>query len=84
VNYFEQSKASIIEVAAQRGSSKLSNGTVMAEEAGVAAERANKVRDILVGLGIPAASVRVQVITGYQPDGVNDAWSRKVTLSVKP
>lgn len=85
VTYFGQSKASTIEVTAYRGVSKLSNGTLMTEKGGVAAERAAKVRDIVLGLGIPAASVKVQLVTeGYQPDGINDPWSRKVTLSVKP
>ena len=82
--YFQQSKASRIEVVAYRGSSRLSNGTVMVEKASTAAERAAKVRDILVGLGVPPAAVKVQVINDRrEPDGINDPWSRKVMLSVK-
>jgi hypothetical protein len=85
VSHFEQSKASMIEVAAHRGSSKLSNGTVMVEKAGVVRERAAKVREILIGLGIPEAAIQVQPFNeSYMPDGINDPWSRKVTLSVKP
>ena len=56
----------------------------MAEQSVVAAARANKIREILSGLGIPQESVKVSVIsTAAVPDGVNDPWSRKVTLSVK-
>ena len=82
--YFQQSKASWIEVVAYRGSSRLSNGTVMVEKATTAAERAAKVRDILVGLGVPSAVVKVQLVNDRrEPDGINDPWSRKVMLSVK-
>lgn len=84
MQYFQQSKASTIEVTAFRGSSKLSNGTVMQEQAGIVAARATKVHDILVGLGVPETAVRVQLSTGVgEPDGINDPWSRKITLSVK-
>ena len=84
MQYFQQSKASAIEVSAYRGSSKLTNGTVMVEQEGIAAARASKVHDILVGLGVPQAAVKVQVVTGVrEPDGIDDPWSRKVELSVK-
>jgi hypothetical protein len=50
----------------------------------IAAARAAKVREILMGLGIPQASLLVSVISERAlADGVNDPWSRKVTLSVK-
>jgi outer membrane protein OmpA-like peptidoglycan-associated protein len=82
--YFQQSKGSEIQVAAFRGSSKLSNGQVMTEHRDIAAARAAKVRDILIGLGVPSAALKVQVVGEVRtPDGINDPWSRKVTLSVK-
>jgi hypothetical protein len=81
---FKQTGASSIEVSAFRGASKLSNGSVMVEQQVIVAARAAKVREILVGLGIPQASLRVSVISApAAPDGVNDPWTRKVTLSVK-
>jgi hypothetical protein len=81
---FKQTSASSIEVIAFRGASKLSNGSVMVEQQEIATARATKVREILLGLGIPQASVKVGVVTmAAPPDGVNDPWSRKVTLSVK-
>jgi len=81
---FKQTGASSIEVTAFRGASKLSNGSVMVEQQAIADARAAKIREILVGLGIPQASLKVSVNPApATPDGVNDAWSRKVTLSVK-
>jgi len=81
---FKQTGASSIEVTAFRGASKLSNGSVMVEQQVIAAARAAKVREILVGLEIPQASLKVSVISEpAAPDGVYDAWSRKVILSVK-
>ena len=82
---FRQSKAAAIQVTAFRGASRLSNGTVIVEKASTASERATKVRDILTGLGIPAQAVRVREVNDAPaPDGVNDAWSRKVVLTVEP
>ncbi len=73
VEYFQESGASRIEVVAYRGSSRLSTGTVMGERAGIAADRATKVRDILTGLGVPAGPVNVTLVTDLKdPDGVND------------
>jgi len=61
----------------------LSNGSVMVEQEIIAPARAANIREILSGLGIPQASVKVSVIsTPAATDGINDAWSRKVTLSV--
>ena len=80
-----QLKAAEIQVVSFRGSSKLSNGTIMTEQSAIAASRADKVREILIGLELPATTVKVQVVNdARQPDGVNDPWSRKITLSIKP
>jgi hypothetical protein len=82
--YFQQSKATEIQIAAFRGASKLSNGEVLTEQRDIAAARAAKVRDILIGLGVPTSALKVQVVNEARtPDGINDPWSRKVTLSVK-
>ena len=83
--YFQQSKSSEIQVAVFRGSSKLSNGGVLIEDPKAVAARAAKVRDILTGLGVSPTAVKVKVnVDVREPDGLNDPWSRKVTLSVKP
>ena len=56
----------------------------MVEKPGIAAARATKVHDILVGLGAPQAAVKVQPMSGArEPDGINDPCSRKLTLAVK-
>lgn len=82
---FQQSKAAEVQVTSFRGSSKLSNGNVMIEHEGIAAARANKVREILVGLGVSPSAVKVRVVNEVrQADGIEDPWSRKVTLSVRP
>ena len=81
---FKQTGSSSIEVTAFRGASKLSNGSVMVEQEMIAVARAAKVREILLGLGIPPGSLKVNVISApATPDGIDDPWSRKVTLSVK-
>jgi hypothetical protein len=82
--YFQQAKAAEIQIAAFRGSSKLSDGRVLVENSKTIEARAAKVRDILIGLDVPPAGIKVKVDGDVrQPDGINDPWSRKVTLSVK-
>jgi hypothetical protein len=82
---FRQAKAAEVQVTAFRGSSKLSNGNVMIENAGIAGARANKVREILAGLGVPPAALKVRIVNEVrQADGIEDPWSRKVTLAVRP
>jgi len=84
VEYFNQTKATEIQLTAFRGSSKLSNGQVLVERTGIADARGTKIHDILIGLGVPRAAVRVQLRTDpREPNGIDDAWSRKVTISVK-
>jgi hypothetical protein len=56
----------------------------MVEQEMISAARAARVREILLGLGVPQTSLNVSVNPApATPDGVNDPWSRKVTLSVK-
>lgn len=81
---FLETKAAALEVTAHRGASKLSDGTMLTEKPAIAAERAAKVRDILLGLGVPASALRVRAVN--EPpvlDGANDPWSRKVTLAIQ-
>jgi hypothetical protein len=81
---FQQAKAAAIEVRAFRGSSKLSNGSELIEKPQTADRRAGKVREILEGLSIPKASVIVTVVNDVRtPNGIDDPWSRKVTISIK-
>lgn len=83
-NEFQRANALRVEVVAHRGSSRLSNGTVMVEKETTAVERATKVRDTLVGLGVPPEAIHVELRNEVrEPDGINDPWSRKVSLLVK-
>jgi len=81
---FQQTKGKELHVTAYRGASKLSDGTVMVEKPDTAKERAGKLNEILKGLGVPAAAIKVRVVDeAPSPDGSSDPWSRKVTLTVK-
>ena len=81
---FRELKAAEVQVTSYRGSSRLSNGNLMIEHERIAAERANKVREILVGLGVPSTAIKVRIVNDVrQADGVEDPWSRRITLSVK-
>ena len=72
-------------MAAFRGSTKLTNGKELVERQAIATLRASKVHEILEGLGVPRSAVKVSLHAEYRkPDGVEDPWSRKVVLSVKP
>lgn len=81
---FQRSTGAVIEVRAFRGSSKLSNGKELIEQPRTAETRAANVREILEGLGVPKAAMTVTVVNEVRtPNGMDDPWSRKVTLSVK-
>ncbi len=70
-----------IEVTGYRGTTWLSNGRKLVEAESVAAKRAEKVGEILVGLGVPASAVRVTAKTEPEPcDGVTDPERRRVTI----
>ena len=68
-----------------RGSTKLTNGKELAERQDIATLRAGKVQEILAGLGVPRAAVKVRIdAANGKPDGIEIRGSRKVILSVKP
>jgi outer membrane protein OmpA-like peptidoglycan-associated protein len=78
-------KAAKVEVAGYRATTWLSNGRRMVEAESIASQRAEKVGEILVGLGLPAASVSVQARTEPEPcDGVTDPDKRRVTIRIIP
>ena len=77
-------KAARVEVTGYRATTWLSNGTKFIEAESIAAKRANKVGEILVGLGLSAATVSVTAKTEAEPcDGVTDAEKRRVIISLK-
>jgi outer membrane protein OmpA-like peptidoglycan-associated protein len=82
--HVKNTSATRVTVTGYRGATRLSNGTLMTERAGIATERATKVRDTLVGLGV--APTVVTAAGREQPeaaDGVNDPWRRRVVVNVR-
>ncbi len=74
-----------IEVQGYRATTWLSNGKKFVEAESIAAKRAGKVGEILIGLGLPAATVNVQAKTEAEPcDGVTDPDKRRVTIKLIP
>ena len=74
-----------IEVTGYRATTWLSGGKKFVEAEAIAAKRANKVGEILVGLGLPAATVKIIAKTEPEPcDGVTDADKRRVTIKLIP
>jgi outer membrane protein OmpA-like peptidoglycan-associated protein len=83
--YANAAKATSVEIAAHRAASRLSNGRVLTENEAIAAQRAERVVDILRGLGTNPASIKVRVVTDVAtPDGVNDPQNRLLTIRVTP
>ena len=78
-------KARSVEIAAHRGASLLSDGRVMIEKQEIAAQRAERVVEILKGLGTDPASIAVHIAPDVaKPDGINDPQSRLLTIRVIP
>jgi outer membrane protein OmpA-like peptidoglycan-associated protein len=74
-----------IEVTGYRAMTWLSNGKKFVEAESIAAKRARKVADILIGLGLSAATMSINPKTEPEPcDGVTDADKRRVTIRLQP
>ena len=81
--YARVSKAQMVEVVGYRASTLLSNGNVLIEKARVSRLRAERVAEVLKGLGTPATSIRW--ITEAAPaDGAKDYQSRRVAVRIVP
>ena len=77
--------ATEVEIVAYRGASLLSDGVRLVEDEGVAEMRAKQVGEILQGVGVPAASLKVRWKTAPEPaDGVNDGLKRRTVITVRP
>jgi outer membrane protein OmpA-like peptidoglycan-associated protein len=78
-------KAARVEAQGYRATTWLSNGKKFIEAESIAAKRAGKVGEILVGLGLSAAAVNVTAKTEPEPcDGVTDPDKRRVTIKIIP
>jgi outer membrane protein OmpA-like peptidoglycan-associated protein len=83
--YANAAKAKAVEITAHRAASLLSNGRTITEAEAIAKRRADAVADILRGLGIPPASIKVNLVPEVvKPDGVNDPAKRLLTIRVTP
>ena len=76
-------KVGKIEVTGYRATTLLSNGQKLIEKASIAELRAQKIGEILTGLGLPTTDVRVN--SEPEPcDGVTDPDKRRVTIKLTP
>jgi outer membrane protein OmpA-like peptidoglycan-associated protein len=81
--YARVSAAQKVEVTGYRGSTLLSNGNVLIEKSDVARLRAERVADVLKGLGTPASDVR-WISEPATANGATDYESRRVAVRIVP
>lgn len=81
--YARVSKAQTIEVTGYRSSTLLSNGNVLIEKADVSRLRAERVAEVLKGLGTPASLVR-WMSEPAAANGATDYESRRVAVRIVP
>lgn len=83
--YANAAKAKSVEITAQRAASRLSTGRVLTENEAIAIQRAERVVDILRGLGTDPVSIKVRIVPDVAtPDGVTDPQNRLLTIRVTP
>jgi outer membrane protein OmpA-like peptidoglycan-associated protein len=81
--YARVSRAQKIEVTGYRGSTMLSNKNVLIEKANVSRLRAERVAEVLKGLGTPASVVR-WISEPAAANGATDYESRRVAVRIVP
>jgi outer membrane protein OmpA-like peptidoglycan-associated protein len=81
--YARVSKARTIEVTGYRAATRLSAGTVLTEKPNVAQLRAERVAEVLKGLGTPASAVR-WVAEPAAATGVADYENRRIVVRIVP
>jgi outer membrane protein OmpA-like peptidoglycan-associated protein len=81
--YARVSKAREIEVSGYRGATLLSNGSLMTEKANVSRLRAERVAEVLKGLGTPASTVR-WISEAAPANGTTDYENRRVVVRIVP
>lgn len=81
--YARFSKAPKVEVTGYRGSTQLSNGQILIEKSDVARLRAERVAEVLKGLGAPASQVQ-WISEPAAANGETDYQSRRVAVRVVP
>ena len=81
--YARVSKAQTVEVIGYRASTLLSNGSLLTEKANVSRLRAERVAEVLKGLGAPASAVR-WISEPAAANGATDYQNRRVAVRVSP
>ena len=81
--YAMKIRASTVKVTGYRATTLLSNGSRMAEKAGLAEKRANGIATLLRGSGVAAVSVDWKSDT-EPADGQTDPSRRRVRIVVEP
>ncbi len=81
--YARVSKAQTVEVVGYRGSTLLSNGNVLIEKADVSRLRAERVAEVLKGLGTPPSAVR-WMSESVSANGATDYEGRRVAVRIVP
>jgi outer membrane protein OmpA-like peptidoglycan-associated protein len=81
--YARVSKARTLEVVGYRGSTLLSNGNVLIEKADVSRLRAERVAEVLKGLGTPPSAVS-WISEPAAANGATDYESRRVAVRILP
>jgi len=81
--YARVSKAKAVEVTGYRASTLLSNGKLLIEGANVSRLRAERVAEVLKGLGTPASEVR-WISESAAASGAADYENRRVTVRIVP
>jgi outer membrane protein OmpA-like peptidoglycan-associated protein len=83
--YARDIHAARVEITSFRGATLLSNGETLVENPLIAERRAHKLQRVLVGLGVPPASLAVTWKTEPErPDGTSDHQKRRAVIAVKP
>jgi hypothetical protein len=78
-------KAKSVEITAQRGATLLSNGQTLTESETIATQRAERVAELLRGLGTASAALKIRIVPDIsKPDGVTDPQNRVVSIRVTP
>ncbi len=84
VRYAQAAKARV-EVGAYRGASKLADGTVLTERAGMARDRAEKLAGILQGLGVARDRIGVSWVETARPADGDRSWrARRAIVDIIP
>jgi outer membrane protein OmpA-like peptidoglycan-associated protein len=85
VRFAAASKAAQVQISGYRAATLLSDGRTLSEGQRLAESRAQKVAEVLRGLGVPSSSVNVTwKADAESANGVMDPANRRVTITVKP